>query len=139
MTADSSPLITTPVAILIFDNDGHISYKAYSPINYNFIEDDNDIQNSQFLADLYSHIAYNDFQPLINTTNYGKLKEIHIRYIQIPNNRPNTCYFTTNITPHCYYKSIHRDSPIFFDVIQAQIYANTQPTLYHCECSYEFI
>lgn len=134
-----------PVAILIFENEGFISYRAYSPTEYHFLPDGSnpdhrDGQFGQFLAHLYHRIAYDQLNPMNNNTPYGRLKEIHTRHVQIPiANRGNTCYFTTYVHQHCNYKPIHRESPVFFDAIQANNYANMQPNLSHHNCPHEFV
>ena len=141
----ANQFMNIPVAILIFDNQGQISYRAYSPTEYHFLPDGSnpdhrDGQFSQFLAHLYNRVAYDQQNPNNNNTNYGRLKEIHTRHIQIPiNQRMGPCYFTTHIHSHCNYKPIHRDSPIFFDPNQANSYANLQPNLTHYNCPHEFI
>jgi len=133
------------VAILIFDNDGQISYRAYSPQQYHFNEDGSNPdhrseQFGQFLAAVYNRVAYDQLNPLNNNTNYGRLKEVHSRHVQIPiQNRGNVCYFSTYIHQHCNYKPVHRNSPVFFDDIQANNYANMQPNLFHRSCPHEFI
>jgi hypothetical protein len=134
-----------PIAILIFDTDGHISYRAYSPTEYHFLPDGSnpdhrDGQFGQFLAHVYNRIAYDQTNPLNNSTPYGQLKEIHTRHIQIPiSERHYICYFTTYIHQHCNYKPIHRESPVTFDQNQANNYANQQPNLCHRSCSHEFV
>ncbi len=126
-----------PIAILIFDNGGQITYRAYSPRQYNLNNQNND-QFGQFLADVYNKVSYNQHNPLNNATNYGRLKEVHTRHIPTPiQNRGNTCYFSTYIHPNINYKPINKNSPIFFDVLEAQHYANNEPNLYHFECYHE--
>jgi hypothetical protein len=142
---DINQFMNIPVAILIFDNDGIISYRAYSPTEYYFRPDGSnpdhrDGQFGQFLAHLYTRLAYDQQNPLNNVTNFGRLKEIHTRHVQIPiANRANICHFTTYIHPNTNYKPIHRDSPIFFNDNQANNYANMQPNLIHQSCPHEFI
>lgn len=137
--------MNVPVAILIFDNDGQISYRAYSPQQYHFNEDGSNPdhrseQFGQFLAAVYNRVAYDQMNPLNNNTNYGRLKEVHSRHVQIPiQNRGNVCYFSTYIHQHCNYKPVHRNSPVFFDDIQANNYANMQPNLFHRSCPHEFV
>jgi hypothetical protein len=141
----ANQFMNIPVAILIFDNQGEISYRAYSPTEYHFLPDGSnpdhrDGQFGQFLAHVYNRVAYDQQNPNNNNTNYGRLKEIHTRHIQIPiNQRMGLCYFTTYIHPHCNYKPVHRNSPIFFDPNQASSYANLQPNLIHYNCPHEFI
>jgi hypothetical protein len=138
---------TIPIAILIFENNEIYSYRSYSPANYDV--NDNDIDNNeyiyedlygQFLANIYNKIARDINQPLNNTTTFGNLKEIHIRYISIPlNQRDIICYFSTYEHPHCRYRPIHRESPINFDLTRAASYENQQPALGHHICSHEFV
>lgn len=145
MAFNHNAFMNIPVAILIFDNEGQISYRAYSPTEYHFRPDGSnpdhsDGQFGQFLAHLYNRIAYNVQQPLNNATNYGRLKEIHTRHVQIPiASRGNVCYFTTYNHPHTNYKPVHMESPVFFDSNQANNYANMQPNLYHNNCPHEFV
>ena len=130
--------MNVPVAILIFDDDGQITYRAYSPTQYHFNEDGSNPdhrseQFGQFLASVYNRLAYNQLQPLNNATNYGRLKEVHTRHIQVPiTQRGGICYFTTYVHQHCNYKPVHRMSPVFFDDIQANNYANRS-------CPHEFV
>jgi hypothetical protein len=145
MAFDSSRFMNIPVAILIFDNDGQNCYRAYSPSEYYFRPDGSnpdhrDGQFGQFLAHLYNRIAYNELHPLNNSTNYGRLKEIHTRHVQIPiADRGNVCYFSTYIHAHTNYEPIHRESPIFFDPVQANNYAGIQVNLSHHNCPHEFV
>lgn len=141
----TNPHMMIPIAILIFDNDGIVSYKAYSPSQYQFLEDGSNPdhhseQFGQFLARVYNRVAYNEQQPLNNATNYGRLKEIHTRHILVPiNQRDNTCYFSTYIHPHTDYKPIHRESPVMFDRNLANNYINLQPNLCHHSCDHEIV
>jgi hypothetical protein len=134
-----------PVAILIFINQGHITYRAYSPREYHFLPDGSnpdhrDGQFAQFLAHVYNRVSYDAQNPMNNSTPFGELKEIHTRHVQIPiANRGHTCYFSTYIHQHTNYKPVDRPSPVLFDPIQAQNYANTQPNLYHRDCPHEFV
>jgi hypothetical protein len=145
MAFDHNAMMSIPVAILIFDNEGQISYRAYSPTEYHFRPDGSnpdhrDGQFGQFLARVYNRVAYNELQPLNNATNYGRLKEIHTRHVQIPiAQRFNICYFSTYIHRHTPYKPVHHESPIFFDLNQANNYANMQPNLCHPNCPHEFV
>ena len=145
MASNPEQFMNVPVAILIFDNGGQISYRAYSPQHYYFNEDGSNPdhrseQFGQFLARVHNRVAYDAQNPMNNQTPYGALKEIHSRHVMIPiAARGTTCYFTTYIHQHTPYKPIHRQSPVFFDVIQAQNYAGTQPNLYHRECPHEFV
>ena len=145
MAYDPTPFMNIPVAILIFDNQGVISYRAYSPREYHFLPDGSnpdhrDGQFGQFLAHLYYRIAYDVQNPMNNNTNFGQLKEIHTRHVQIPiADRHNTCYFTTYIHPHTLYKPVHRNSPVFFDQDRANNYINQQPNLFHLSCQHEFV
>jgi hypothetical protein len=145
MAFDPNQFMNIPVAILIFDNQGIISYRAYSPHEYHFLPDGSnpdhrDGQFAQFLAHVYNRVAYDQLHPNNNSTNYGALKEVHTRHVQIPiAQRGDTCFFSTFIHPHCNYKPIHRPSPILFDGNQANNYANQQPNLFHRSCPHEFV
>lgn len=134
-----------PIAILIFENNGQVSYRAYSPNNYFFNEDGSNPdhlseQFGQFLARVHNRIAYDSMQPMNNATNYGRLKEIHSRHImRSAGVSQDICYFTTYNNLHTNYKPVHRNSPLFFDVNQANNYANLQPNLTHISCIHEFV
>ena len=135
-----------PVAILIFNNGGQITYRAYSPNSYNLNNDGTNPdhqseQFGQFLARIHNQIAYDLMQPINTITNFGQLKEIHTRHITVPiTERCNeVCYFTTYNHPHCNYNPVHRESPVFFNVNQANNYASMYPNLFHYQCSHEFI
>jgi hypothetical protein len=134
-----------PIAILIFDNNGQIYYKAFSPREYYFRPDGSnpdhrDGQFGQFLAHVYNRISYNELNPLNNSTNYGLLKEIHTRHITIPiTSRENICYFSTYNHPHTSYKPVHINSPISFDSNWAQTYTNIPSNLSHQSCTHEFV
>lgn len=142
MVSEQVPSI--PIAILIFDNDGQIFYRAYSSTQFIANEHDQHIRTrmfEQFLADINNHISYDQLNPANNNnTNYGRLKEIHTRYIQIPySQRNDICYFTTYVHPHCTYNPVHINSPIFFDINEANNYININPNLVHRNCPHEFI
>jgi hypothetical protein len=142
MLINTNAFVNIPVAILIFDNDGYITYRAYSPREYQYQQTNNgvDYRLEQFMSSLYNHIAYIDVQPQNNVTLHGKLKEVHTRYIQIPiPNRGTICFFTTYEHPHTNYKPVHRESPVFFDSLQASNYSNVNPNLIHLSCPHEFI
>jgi hypothetical protein len=142
---DASQFMNIPVAILIFDNEGQISYRAYSPREYHFNADGSNPdhrseQFGQFLAAVYNRVSYDQLQPMNNATNYGRLKEVHSRHIQVQlANRGDVCYFTTYIHQHTPYKPVHRNSPVFFNQNDANNYSNQQPNLYHRSCSHEFV
>lgn len=129
-----------PIAILIFDNNTNISYKAFSPSNYN-MDDDTDESFGQFLAKVYNRIAYYAFDPNNdNTTNFGKLREVHTRYIDIPlEQRTNMVFFSTYVNQYCHYKPIHSQSPITFDPVLANDYSQLQNQLIHESASHEFV
>ena len=142
---NANPHMNIPVAILIFENNNIISYRAYSPTDYLFNDDGSNPdhrseQFGQFLARVYNRVAYDSMQPLNNNTNYGRIKEIHSRHIVMPiAERHNICYFTTYIHQHCNYKPVHRSSPVLFDANQANNYANMQPNLIPRSCDHEFV
>jgi hypothetical protein len=141
-----SPFMNIPVAILIFDNNGLITYRAYSPESYHFNEDGSNPdhrseQFAQFLARVHNRVAYNPMDAMQNQSNYGQLKEIHTRHVQIPIAQRNngTCYFSTYIHTQCNYKPIHYNSPVFFDTNLATAYADQQPNLGHRNCPHEIV
>lgn len=142
---DINQIMNIPVAILIFDNQGQISYRAYSPTEYHFRPDGSnpdhrDGQFSQFLAHVYNRVAYDQLNPMNNNTPFGALKEVHTRHVQIPiSQRGDTCYFSTYIHHHTSYKPVHRASPVLFNGIQANNYAIQQPNLHHHSCPHEFV
>jgi hypothetical protein len=142
----ANPSMNIPIAILIFNDNGLISYRAYSPNSYHFNEDGSNPdhrseQFGQFLARVHNRVAHNSMNPMNNNTNFGLLQEIHTRHAQIPIAQRNngTCYFSTYIHPHCNYKPVHRNSPVFFDTEKANTYAGQQPNLFHRECHHEFV
>jgi hypothetical protein len=138
--------LNLPVAILIFEDPNHqVYYRAYSSSQY-IPNADSSVQNlqhhqyGQFIAQIYNKLALDQQNPLSNVTSYGKLKEVHIRFLEIPMaQRGPTCYFSTYYHPHCNYRTIHRQSPIYFIADQALIYGSSQPNLVHCECEHEII
>lgn len=142
---NDNQFMNVPVAILIFDDAGQISYRAYSPREYHFNEDGSNPnhrseQFGQFLAAVYNRVAYDQLQPINNATNYGRLKEVHSRHVQVQlANRGNECYFSTYIHQHTPYKPVHRNSPVFFNQNDANNYINQQPNLYHRSCPHEFV
>lgn len=132
-----------PVAILIFDVDGQYTYKAYSPANFVVDvnnEDSTHIQLGQFLALLYNHISYDPAAPTNNQTNIGRLKEVHTRMSSVPVcARGAQIYFSTYDNPHCAYRPVHRPSPVFFDVQEADNYSGLQSALYHRSGTHEVV
>jgi hypothetical protein len=115
-----------PVAILIFENNGVISYRAYSPSEYHYhpdgtTPDHRSEQFSQFIERVNNTVLYNPLDSNNNiTTRHGQLKEVYSDHILVPlNQRGDICYFYTYANEHCSYRPIHRASPIFFDEIQA--------------------
>jgi hypothetical protein len=140
-----------PVVILIFDNEGQITYKAYSPNNYDvdfgdalegavIVSNDESFEHKfgQFLARVYNRVAFDSANSLNNSTCFGRLKEIHTRRLNIPvNMRGETCYFTTYTHIHTSYNPIHHTSPVLFNENDALLYANSQPNLLHCRCEHE--
>jgi hypothetical protein len=148
--------VKIPIAILIFMENNNISYKAYSPANYNPMQVIDDSENTEdtddtwdtydenefdrFLERVYSRINYNPTNPLNNDTHFGKFQELHTRYIDVPlGARGNVVYFSTYEDPNCKYKVIHRESPILFDNRLANDYAQLQNQLNHESCSHEFV
>ena len=138
--------LNLPIAILIFEDPNHqVYYKAYSPSQY-IPSSDSSVQNhqhhqyGQFIAQIYNKLALNQQNPLNNITQYGKLKEVFIRFLEIPMaQRGPTCYFSTYNHPHCNYRTVHRQSPIYFTAEQAQGWGSSQFNLVHCECEHEVI
>lgn len=125
--------MSIPVAILIFDNNGLISYRAYSPKMW---PENIDV----FMTNLTNYVGYDVTMPNNNVTPYGLLKEIHTRLIDIPvEQRGLTCYFSTYTNNKTYYKPVHHESPIFFYTEPAQKYANQHPNLEHYICIHELI
>ena len=138
--------LNLPVAILIFEDPNHQThYRAYSSSQYiphvgSSIPNLQAHQYSQFIAQIYNKLALDQHNPLNNITSYGKLKEVHIRFLQVPMyNRGATCYFSAYNHSHCTYKPVHRQSPVSFTAGEAQAYAVQQPELFHYECEHEMI
>ncbi len=131
-----------PLVIIIFDNGGHISYRAYSPASYNTEADDNaenaEDQYGQFLARVYQRVSYDQTQPLHAATPFGTMKEVHSRACKIQlANRGDTCYFSTYIHPHTPYKPVHRGTPVHFEAGVGA--GGGGPTLYSRSCPHEFV
>ncbi len=138
--------LNLPIAILIFEDPNHqVYYRAYSSSQY-ISSADSSVQNlqahqyGQFIAQIYNKLALDQQNPLNNVTQYGKLKEVFIRFLEIPMaQRGPTCYFSTYTHPHCTYRTVHRQSPIYFTAEQAQGWGSSQPNLVHRECEHEII
>lgn len=133
-----------PVAILIFEDQNHQThYRAYSSSQYISNPESFNLQHqqySQFIAQIYNKLALDLQNPCSNMTNYGKLKEVSIRFLETPMaNRGASCYFSAYNHPHCSYKPVHRQSPIHFTETDAQMYIVMQPELFHYECEHEVI
>jgi len=150
--------IEIPVVILIYQNEGNTTYKAYSPLNGD--SDDNYNENitvnspnnnsnpnsnpnsnitplQKFVEKVYNHInTYENNEALSSNV----LREVHSRNIDIPiQNRGSVCYFSTYAHPYTSYNPIHHSSPVMFDAVQAQNYAEYNPTLLHYSCEHQFI
>ncbi len=133
-----------PLVIIIFDDGGHISYRAYSPANYNTEADDNaedaEDQYGQFLARVYQRVSYNQEQPMNVATPFGNMKEVHSRACRIQlADRTHTCYFSTYIHPHTPYKPVHRPSPVFFAPYEGIGHSILNPNVYPRSCPHEFV
>ncbi len=146
MVATQSPLLNLPIAIVIFqDPNNQVHYRAYSSSQYVPNVDSSSVnhqahQYNQFIAQIYNKLTLDLRNPLSNMTNYGELKEVNIRFLETPmSNRSGTCYFSAYNHPHCSYRTVHRQSPIYFTATQAQAYANLQPGLFHYQCEHEII
>ncbi len=139
--------LNLPIAILIFEDPNHqVYYRAYSSSQYNIPNANSSVQNlqhlqyGQFIAQIYNKLALDQQNPLNNVTHYGKLKEIFIRFLEIPMaQRGPTCYFSTYNHPHCNYRTVHRQSPIYFTDSEAHSYGSLQPNLVHYDCQHEII
>jgi hypothetical protein len=145
-----SPALNLPVAILIFEDPNHqVHYRAYSPSQYipnadNSADNIQAHQYSQFIAQIYNKLALDMQNPLANVTRYGKLKEVHIRFLQIPLSlRGPICYFSTYYNTHCSYMTVHRQTPIRFTNGDNGALGgggnNLQFILEDCECEHEII
>lgn len=138
-------LIKIPVAILIFNHQDQIVYKAYSPTKYEYPYDFSNPnfetdQYNQFISSLYLHVGYDLQTSLSNVTAYGKLLEIHSRHVSVPlADREDRCYFTVQLNQHTNYMPVHHTSPIFFDQQEAANRSPEQTDLEHLSCSHEFI
>lgn len=143
MTHDINQSIEIPIAILIFKNAAQFTYRAYSPSQFTMSH----LQQSQlelFLSNLYIHIEYDAQNPINNHTKYGALQEVHTRFIQIPFSQQqlrqdSICYFTTYTHPHCHYRPIHTNTPVFFNLLDSQEHRHILPHLYHSQCTHQFI
>lgn len=128
---------TTPVVILILNNEGYISYQAYVPSTYDNL---NPNEFDAFLARVYNHVSYDATNALNNHTSVGKLLEVHYRDA-VPVTPPNAplCYFSTYINQNCNYKPIHVNSPILFNSADAERYSQIQTELCHMSCQLRYI
>lgn len=123
-----------PISILIFENNGRYSYRAYSPTEYNPENQNTDWVND-FITKIYNKIGYN-----LNSTRYGKIKEIHTRKIKRNvTDRGDTCFFSTYQNEYCRYNPIHCESPLFFTQDKAVDYESQQPNLIHLCCPHELV
>lgn len=139
-----------PVAIIIFDNGGQISYRAYSPTVWHedaAAGEEGLDQYGQFLARIYQRLAYNPLEPMNTGTPFGAMKEVHTRqhYSPLAQREGGICYFTTYIHPHTPYKPVHRPSPVFFSEGQGPnnsavaVGAAGALELFHRTCPHEFV
>ena len=141
----SSATPRIPIVILIFNDNGNIQYRAFSPANWNLIEETShpefELQYGQFIARVYNHIVYDTYNSIqFNQTNYGRLLEVHSRNTLMPVvQRGNVIYCTTYDHPYCNYRPINRQSPIFFDYIEASNYASINQNLTHIMVEHEIV
>ena len=138
-----------PLAILIFDYEGTITYRAYSPTlcsdtietEYNTQHDEEELDTfGQFLAKVYNKILYNLSDPLNNSTRYGRLLEIHTRDVHTPITEDcDMIYFSVYNHPNCNYRPVRRGAPILFHSLSSQNYAETHPEIVQVSAIHEYV
>ena len=126
----------SPISILIFcDPNDVIYYRAYVPSQYQSERysntDEYDNEYYRFMGAIYTDINYNLEDGLNNQTKYGKLLEHHTRWVELDlqNMDFSKVYFSLYENQHTDYLCIHHNSPIHFDIIQADNYASIQSEL----------
>ena len=137
----SASSIYAPIVILIFDNNGQIEYRAYSPVSYNPEDTSSNtksIQFHNFLDRVHSAISFDELHNG-NNTPFGKLLERHYRFLPDLELRKDICYFTTYTNPHCHYKPIDVLSPIHFNEDNAVEYASIHSSMFHRYCTHHFV
>ncbi len=153
-----------PISILIFrDPNDEIQYKAYIPREYNsetnlqFVNTATNRQSGgsnvtstnqeydneyyRFMGAIYTDINYSIEDGLNNETKYGKLLEHHTRFIEIDlqNMDYSKVYFSLYQNQHTNYLCIHNNSPVYFDMIQADNYASIQSELMRGKADVTFV
>ncbi len=125
-----------PISILIIrDPNDVIIYKGYLPTQYESerVSDAYDYDNDyyRFMGAIYTDINYSVEDVLNNQTKYGKLLEHHTRWVEVDPQNMNSSkvYFSLYNNQHTNYLCIHHNSPIYFDIVQADNYANIQTEL----------
>ncbi len=132
-------------AILILrDPNGVIHYKGYTSSEVynsdaNNFEDLENVQYNTFMNKVYQEIGYS-VQNHNNSTFFGNLLECHVRKVKINNyNDTTTLYFSVYENEFTDYLCVHRNSPIFFDPIEASNYSSVQTELVHVNCNNQII
>lgn len=138
------PTVRIPIAILILEQQGVFTYRAYSPYFYQSpppnVDPFEDEQYQAFLQRIYGQIGYDSDDPINNHTNMGYLKEIHTRFLIMPVlSRGNSVFFSTYQHPICHYNPVHNRAPIFFDNQEANKFEEMHPELVHRMCSHQLV
>ena len=142
--AAANPRKNLPVVIMIFNNNGKISYRSYSPASHHLTDDyynydsDSNISPEQckhFYICVYNAITlHNEY--VNNIARREMLVWVHNLLSTKPCvERGNTLYFTTCKDKY----HIDENGPILFDSVLAQEYANDNPNVSHHSCSHEFV
>lgn len=135
-----------PISILIIrDPNDVIIYKGYLPSQYQSQRESNteqyDNEYYRFMGAIYTDINYSVEDGLNNQTKYGKLLEHHTRWIEVdPQNTDlSQTYFSLYENQHTDYLCIHHNSPIYFNVLQADNYASIQTELIRGSCDIRLV
>ena len=123
-----SPIIITR---LIDDGVGVPFSRAFSPFEF-FDRGNLNYQQEEFIERVHNWVRVN---------NYVFYRPYHINRILTPlAERTGVCYFSTyNHVVDDDDMLIHYSSPIYFNAIEADDYAATQPNLIRKSCIHEFV
>ena len=135
-----------PISILIIrDPNDVIIYKGYLSTQYESerVSDayDYDSDYYRFMGAIYTDINYSVEDVLNNQTKYGKLLEHHTRWVEVdPQNMDlSQAYFSLYENQNTDYLCMHHNSPIFFNVVQADNYAAVQTELIRGSCDIKIV
>jgi hypothetical protein len=137
MVAITSPA-TAPIVILVFDNNGEIEYRAFSPSSYKHEDISSNNKSDQFnnfIKRVHSAISLRN----TNDTIYGRIYERNYRFLPNLLERGDICYFTLCRDESGHYKSIDIQSPIHFTELDAVKYARYNNTGFHRYCMHYYV